>query len=88
MARGDNGSFGNFKGKIGNLVRYQLKGKTVVRKIGQNKKPSTLPQLRVRQKMKVVTNFLSPILEFINLGFGFVVSLYLNTRSIPKVKIN
>ena len=74
MARGDEGSFGNFKGKIGNLVRYQLKGKTVVRKIGHSSKPPTLPQLRVRQKMKVVASFLSPILGFINLGFEFVVA--------------
>jgi hypothetical protein len=74
MARGDDGSFGNFKGKLGNLVRYQLKGKTVVRKIGVSDKPPTLPQLRVRQKMKVVTRFLSPVLEFINLGFEFVVA--------------
>ncbi|WP_285054513.1 DUF6266 family protein [Pedobacter ginsengisoli] len=74
MALGDNGSFGNFKGKIGNLVRYQLKGKTVVRKIGVSNKPPTLPQLAVRRRIKVVSRFLKPMLAYINLGFEHIVA--------------
>ena len=64
-----NSSFGEFNGKLGNLVSYQLKGKTVVRHIGKTKKPPTAAQLAVRQRMATVIKFLRPALAFINTGF-------------------
>lgn len=69
----DNGIFGAFKGKIGNLVSYNLKGKHVVRIIGRSTKPPTEGQLAEYQKMTVVNAFLKPILGFINSGFSFAV---------------
>jgi len=63
-----NSSFGEFNGKLGNLVSYQLKGKTVVRHIGKTKKPPTAAQLAVRQRMATVIKFLRPALAFINTG--------------------
>jgi hypothetical protein len=64
-----NGAFGEFKGKLGNLVSYQLKGKTVVRHIGKSNKAPTIAQLAVRQRMTAVIKFLRPALAFINAGF-------------------
>jgi hypothetical protein len=68
-----NGAFGEFKGKLGNLVSYNLKGKTVVRHIGKSKKPPTEAQLAVRQRMAAVIKFLRPALAFINAGFELAV---------------
>lgn len=64
-----NNSFGDFHGKLGNLVSYKLNGKTVVRHIGKSKKAPTPAQLAVRQKMALVINFLRPALAFVNAGF-------------------
>jgi hypothetical protein len=73
MAR-SNGLFGEFSGKIGNLVSYQLRGKTVVRRIGKSNKPPTLAQLAVRQRVAIVTKFLRSALPVINVGFEFEVA--------------
>lgn len=69
MGKFENGIFGTFKGRIGNLVSYQLRGKNVIRRIGKTHKPPTLKQLTARQKMKVTADFLKPMLTFINVGF-------------------
>jgi hypothetical protein len=73
MAR-SNSLFGEFSGKIGNLVCYQLRGKTIVRRIGKSNKPPTLAQLAVRQGVTVVTKFLRSALPVINVGFEFEVA--------------
>lgn len=70
MAISKNGLFGNNKGKIGNLVYYESLGKNLVRTIGVNLNPPTIPQLASRAEMAVTSRFLKPALEFINVGFG------------------
>ncbi|MNL07535.1 hypothetical protein D3C87_1282150 [compost metagenome] len=64
-----NGLFEGFNGKLGNLVSYNLKGKQVIRKIGRTTKTPTTAQLAARQKIKITSAFLKPILPFINAGF-------------------
>lgn len=64
-----NGAFGQFKGKLGNLVSYNLKGKTVIRHIGKSNKKPTAAQLAIRQKMATIVKFLRPALPFVNVGF-------------------
>ncbi|MBB5440788.1 hypothetical protein HDC92_004492 [Pedobacter sp. AK017] len=74
MGKFEDGIFGIFKGRIGNLVSYQLKGKNVIRRIGKTNKPPSLKQLTARQKMKVTADFLKPLLPFINVGFEMSVA--------------
>lgn len=64
-----NGTSGEFKGKLGNLVSYHLKGKTVIRHIGKSNKKPSAAQLATRQKMALIVKFLSPALAFLNVGF-------------------
>ncbi|WP_316841050.1 DUF6266 family protein [Pedobacter gandavensis] len=59
-------------GKIGSLVFYQRKGKTICRKIGDPGPQSPL-QLANCQAMAVTTKLLSSMLKFINLGFALQV---------------
>lgn len=73
MARFDKGLFGGFSGRLGNVVAYTLKGKTILRTVGTSTKPPTLLQLTVRQKMTVVNEVLKPILGLINVGFALAV---------------
>ena len=62
------GFFDKINGKIGNIVFYQLNGKTVGRSIGKVEKFSD-KQLEVQMRTKLITPFFSPLLEFIKLGF-------------------
>lgn len=64
---------GVLTGKLGNTVSYFLKGQLVTREIGEVKKPATLPQLAVRQRAKILSKFLQPVQEFIELGFALEV---------------
>ncbi len=70
----NDGPYGGLSGKVGNLVYYNLKGKNVVRKVGYSSKPPTPAKLANYQKMKVVNEFLRPILGFINVGFELAVA--------------
>jgi len=58
-----------FTGKTGRTVVYLLNGKLVQREIGFSTKPPTLLQLASQQITTVSSQFLSPVKEFINLGF-------------------
>jgi hypothetical protein len=69
MATLKNGIAGNYKGKIGNLVFYQINGKQVVRTIGKITKAPTEAQLSCRQQMGLINIFLKPITGFVNTGF-------------------
>lgn len=71
MGKLEGGAFGHVSGKIGNLVSYTLNGKNIVRKIGRQTKPRTDAQLAVWQKLKLVNQFLNPVLGYINVGFSF-----------------
>ncbi|MBB5438641.1 hypothetical protein HDC92_002322 [Pedobacter sp. AK017] len=64
-----NGIAGNYSGKIGNLVFYEINGKQVVRTVGKITKPPTEKQLSCRQQITVINSFLKPVIEFVNVGF-------------------
>lgn len=70
MGIASNGPHGNHRGRIGNIVYYVLNGKNVAREIGKTTKPPTQAQLKVRSEIKLVSQFLKPLGEFINVGFG------------------
>ncbi|PTS92188.1 hypothetical protein DBR11_27410 [Pedobacter sp. HMWF019] len=70
MGIASNGPHGNHRGRIGNVVYYVLNGKNVAREIGKTTKPPTQAQLKVRSEIKLVSQFLKPLGEFINVGFG------------------
>lgn len=65
-----NGFLGNYKGKIGNLVFYEVKSRQVIRMAGKSNKPPTVGQLQNRNEMAAVMAFLKPIRAFINIGFS------------------
>jgi len=56
-------------GKIQNLVSYDLNGKNVIRRIGENTKRPSVKQLAVRQKMAFVIRFLKYLGPLIEAGF-------------------
>ncbi|WP_316747404.1 DUF6266 family protein [Pedobacter gandavensis] len=64
-----NGLFGGFNGRVGNLVGYELNGKNVIRTIGHSGKPLS-PARKVNcDRMTIVNKFLLPISTFIKVGF-------------------
>lgn len=70
MAISEGGVFGQYRGKLGKLVYYQLNGKTITRTIGVNLAAPSKSQLACRQEMRVVNQLLKPALAFINVGFS------------------
>ncbi|WP_316838569.1 DUF6266 family protein [Pedobacter gandavensis] len=64
-----NGLFGGFNGRVGNLVGYILNGKNVIRTIGHSGKPLSPARKINCDRMKIVNDFLHPITSFIKLGF-------------------
>lgn len=70
MARYRNGFIGNYKGKLGNLIFYEVKGRQVVRSVGKSTVPPTAAQLQNRNEMEAVVNFLRPLKELISIGFN------------------
>jgi len=72
MATIENGINGGFKGTIGNVVGYQLRGKWVVRskpKASNKNKIGTSSQNANRAKFSSVQRFVSQVLSFIRVGF-------------------
>jgi len=68
----NNGLFGGFSGRVGNLVGYILNGKSVIRTIGHSTKPLTPARKANCQQMTVVNAFLRPSLNFIRTGFRYI----------------
>lgn len=76
MARLNHPFLGQISGKLGNLVIYQLNGKTVVREKPQWKKsyqPTALQRL-YQQKFKLATAALRPLNKVLDTGYGEFVS--------------
>lgn len=72
MARLNHPFLGQISGKLGNLVIYQLNGKTIVREKPQWKKsyqPTALQRL-YQQKFKLATATLRPLNKLLNTGYG------------------
>lgn len=72
MAITENGPGGHHRGRLGNVVYYDLNGKNVSREIGVTTKPPTVPQLVSRLKTKLCSELLSCLLDFINVGYGAI----------------
>ncbi|MBB2148166.1 DUF6266 family protein [Pedobacter gandavensis] len=72
MGRLNNGLFGGFNGRVGNLVGYMLNGKSIVRTIGHSTKPLTPARKSNCEEMTVVNAFLRPNLTFIKSGFRLI----------------
>lgn len=70
MAILKDGINGPFSGKVGSIVGYELNGQGIIRSLPKNIKrpPSALTTLN-RNRMKVVSKFLSPIKMIINFGY-------------------
>lgn len=68
MAVSKNGKNG-MRGKVGNVVTYQLNGQWVARSIGTITKAPTEAQLNCRERMRLINLLLAPVKEFINVGF-------------------
>ena len=69
MALAKNGVNGVFSGKVGSIIAYELNGQNVIRSVGRRTRPYTKLELLNQAKMKVVSEFLSPIKPYINYGF-------------------
>lgn len=59
----------SYKGKIGRTVRYELKGQMVERTIGVSRKAPSAARLPGMQVTAVITQFLKPVVDFVNIGF-------------------
>ncbi|WP_316753214.1 DUF6266 family protein [Pedobacter gandavensis] len=64
-----NGLFGGFNGRVGNLVGYELNGKNVIRTIGHSTRPLSPARKINCDRMTIVNKFLRPISSFIKVGF-------------------
>lgn len=72
MAVVKKGPMKGFSGKLGDLVFYQNKGKTIVRPLGVYTKAPTNGQKTVRAKCKLLADFLRPLKNVVKLGYGIV----------------
>lgn len=70
MGKAKNGPHGFHRGRIGDLVYYDLDGINVVRRIGENLNPPTEKQLRARLVVKMASRFFRELSAFIKVGFG------------------
>jgi len=62
------GAFGDFTGRIGNMVFYKLNGKIVGRTIGKVDSRSE-SQEEILMRTSLISPFLTPLKEFIRIGF-------------------
>jgi hypothetical protein len=72
MAIAENGPGGNHRGKLGNIVYYQLNGKNVSRIIGESTKEPTEGQLSVQLTTKLSSKLFKRLHDFIKVGFGVI----------------
>lgn len=72
MATFKNGINGSFKGRVGNVVGYEWRGKWVMRsmpKVNKNRKP-TEKQEANRARFRLMHKYLSPRVDFFRKGFS------------------
>lgn len=72
MAVAENGPGGSHRGRLGNVVYYELNGKNVSRIIGETSKEPTDKQLNTRLATKLSSQLLKRLKEVINVGFGVI----------------
>ncbi|WP_316788874.1 DUF6266 family protein [Pedobacter frigoris] len=69
MARVNNGIFGNYSGKVGSLVFYQVNDKTYVRSKGEITTDPSDDQQYCRREMALATFFVKSVLKFLRVGW-------------------
>jgi hypothetical protein len=70
MGRAVKGMFGAFIGKIGNLVGYQSNGQYIIRMVSGGRKGMVSAREKSnRKKFAVVQAWLSPLSDFVKIGF-------------------
>ncbi|TCC90434.1 hypothetical protein EZ428_14260 [Pedobacter frigiditerrae] len=92
MAIIKNGIHGGFSGKIGKVVGYESKGQAIMRTQGVRTTPPTPKELMNRQKFAVSQKWLSPLTDFLRIGFkdyqptyeGFVAAKSYNHKNALK----
>lgn len=73
MAISQQGFFGNFSGRFGNLLVYQVKGKTIVRTAPTTRKDNGTAALKqVRNDFSRVMKIMQAVKPFIRMGFNDV----------------
>ncbi|WP_316815491.1 DUF6266 family protein [Pedobacter nyackensis] len=70
MAIAENGPGGHHRGRLGNIVYYVLNGKNVSRTIGVRTKPFTDAQLKNQLLIKIRSELLRDLQDFIKTGFS------------------
>ncbi|MFD0939098.1 DUF6266 family protein [Pedobacter boryungensis] len=73
MATFNNGINGGFNGKVGSTIGYQLNGKWVMRslpKLSPKNKKGSANQRACRSGFTKMQHFLSPVIDFIRVGFN------------------
>jgi len=90
MAINKNGINGNFRGKIGNIVAYELNGQQVIRTLPKKRTaPPTPKEVLNRLKFEASQNWLRPLTDFLRIGFkdyqptyeGFVAAKSYNQKN-------
>ena len=82
---------GEFKGKIGNTVTYELNGQLVKRTIGKNTKEPSVMQLAARQMIALINGLLRPVKVLIRIGFELEVKdtfLSANNKAVSENMLN
>lgn len=70
MGISNNGILGAAKGKVNNLVFYQLGSKNIIRVIGERKSPLTAGEKHNMGKMRILMSLFSSIKPFLKAGFS------------------
>lgn len=69
MATIKNGIHGAFSGKVGTVIGYIRKGQAIMRTHGKRTTPPTAKELLNREKFAVSQKWLSPLTDFLRIGF-------------------
>jgi hypothetical protein len=70
MAKSDNLLLMGIRGRIGNIVGYTWRGKTVIRRVpGPRKNPPTSLQRQQQEKFKLLMHFLKPLKGIFDISF-------------------
>ena len=88
MAITENGPGGSHRGRLGNVVYYDLDGKNVSREIGVSTKEPTELQLASRLGTAMSSVLFSTMLDFIKTGFGVIAREAKDNAFNQAVKVN
>jgi len=70
MGKLDNGILGPFRGKVANIIGYELNGQNIIRIEGHKNKKLSIDQLNNCLQMAVIVEFLDPMKSFLKTAFN------------------